>query len=478
MKQKTKMLRFLTLFLFSGLCSLSAAWAQSPHAFSYQAVVRNASNQLVANTNIGMQVSILQGAIDGPALYIETHEATTNNNGLVTIEVGNGTTLGNFLLIDWADGPYYIKTEIDLNGYNEYTITGVSQLLSVPYALHAASAASFTGQLNEADPVFLGSPANGISVTDVSNWNTAFGWGNHQGLYKPVSYLPTWSEILYHPFSILGATHNQILRYNEVSGKWVNVTPNFLVTESQDIAEVLDQGNDAGNQKILNVNQQAIGTGNPSPSAALEIQSTTQGFLPPRMSTSQIFSIQNPAEGLVVYNTDNKMLNLFDGENWVDMNGNSALKVGNFYGGGYIFYLDVSGFHGLICNAEDIIQTQWGCNDPDELISGADGIALGTGEQNTIDIVTQCTTPFYAAKLCDDMFFQGYDDWFLPSQDEMLLIYSELHENGIGNFTNTQYWTSTQVSVDQAISIDFETGAVVSELKDNMEITVRAVRAF
>jgi hypothetical protein len=112
-------------------------FAQSPGRMSYQAVVRDSAGDLVQSLPVGMQISILQGSI-GPSVFTETHAASTNINGLVSIEIGGGTvTYGDFDTIHWENGPYFIKTETDPLGGVVYTITGVSQLLSVPYALYA-----------------------------------------------------------------------------------------------------------------------------------------------------------------------------------------------------------------------------------------------------------------------------------------------------------------------------------------------------
>lgn len=92
---------------------MTVLFAQAPEKFSYQAVVRNASNALVANTSVGVRVSVLQG----DAMYVETHTAVTNANGLLTIEIGGGNVQqGSFAGINWADGPYFLKTETDLDG--------------------------------------------------------------------------------------------------------------------------------------------------------------------------------------------------------------------------------------------------------------------------------------------------------------------------------------------------------------------------
>jgi hypothetical protein len=142
--------------------------AQSPQKMSYQAVIRNSNGQLVTNTVIGMQISIVQGSENGTVVYSEIQTPATNANGLVTTEIGG---MNGFNAIDWANGPYFIKTEADLNGGTNYTITGTNQLLSVPYALHSKSAENLTGTIIESDPVFLASPAGGVTSNDITNWN-------------------------------------------------------------------------------------------------------------------------------------------------------------------------------------------------------------------------------------------------------------------------------------------------------------------
>lgn len=125
----------ITVFITSAFI-----YAQSPDMMSYQAVVRDNNDDLVANQAVGMQISILQGSASGTAVYEETHTPTTNDNGLVSVVIGNGTVVsGDITTIDWENGPYYIKSETDPTGGTNYTLTGSSELLSVPYALHAKS---------------------------------------------------------------------------------------------------------------------------------------------------------------------------------------------------------------------------------------------------------------------------------------------------------------------------------------------------
>lgn len=122
------------------LCSFTMVFAQAPQKMSYQSVIRKADGTLVTNTSVSIKISILQGSSSGTASYVETQTTTTNINGLATIEIGGGTPVtGTFTGINWASGTYFIKTETDPTGGTNYTISGTSQLLSVPYALYAGS---------------------------------------------------------------------------------------------------------------------------------------------------------------------------------------------------------------------------------------------------------------------------------------------------------------------------------------------------
>ena len=128
--------------LFSLLFLLTTAtlWAQAPQRMSYQSIIRDGSNVVVASTTVGVKISLIQGTSTGSVVYSETHRKPTNTNGLLSLEIGDGTAiLGTFAGIDWANGPYLIKTETDPTGGTNYSIPGIAALNSVPYALFSAN---------------------------------------------------------------------------------------------------------------------------------------------------------------------------------------------------------------------------------------------------------------------------------------------------------------------------------------------------
>ena len=128
--------------ILAGILLTVSVFAQAPQKMSYQAVIRNNSNTLITSTPVGMQISILQGSASGTAVYVETQMPITNANGLVSLEIGSGNPVtGSFATINWATGPYFIKTETDTTGGTAYTIVGTNELMSVPYALHAKTVA-------------------------------------------------------------------------------------------------------------------------------------------------------------------------------------------------------------------------------------------------------------------------------------------------------------------------------------------------
>ena len=153
-----------------------------------------------------------------------------------------------------------------------------------------------------------------------------------------------------------------------------------------------------------------------------------------------------------------------------------TLLYGTPYAGGLVFYLDTSGEHGLVCAEVDQSDfAPWGCQNV--FIPGADGITVGTGQENTDSIVSHCLTSGIAARICDSLVLNGYSDWFLPSRDELQLMYDNLEISGLGNFTNAAYWSSTEMTNVYAWQVVFSTGFSQGTGKSSNAL-VRAVRKF
>lgn len=244
-QQFYRYLFFYFLFFWTAIQGTS----QIPNRFSYQAVIRNSNGDLLVNKNISVRISILEGS--SSSIYTEDHSTTTNSNGLVSIQIGGGkTVLGDFNTVDWSKGALFIKTEVDLKGGNTYTLSSVTQLLTVPYALHAKFAEnSIPGPKGDRGPQGpagkdgsqgipgkdgIQGPAgkdgdSKVKDADILNWNDAsskaklvYGWGNHQLLYKPIWYSPDWMEIINKPFELNFPKHNQIVIYDSIKMLWVN----------------------------------------------------------------------------------------------------------------------------------------------------------------------------------------------------------------------------------------------------------------
>ena len=148
-------------------------FAQSPEKMSYQAIIRDRDNSLVTNSKISLKIIIHQGSTTGTDVYQENHSVQTNDNGLVSLEIGTGMIVtGNFSKIAWENGPYFIETQVDIAGGTNYNIIGISQLLSVPYALHAKTAEKLVG-INGTNPykalIIPLTASRNIADSDVNN---------------------------------------------------------------------------------------------------------------------------------------------------------------------------------------------------------------------------------------------------------------------------------------------------------------------
>jgi len=196
------------------LICLIYTWGQAPQKFNYQAVVRDNAGNIVSEQAVGIKISILQGAVDGTVVYSETHSPTTSSLGLVTLEIGGGTTSDDFSAIDWGGNIYFLKVEMDATGGTTYTEMGTNQILSVPYAVHSKTAENvFSGDYLDLSNV----PTSVSTFTNDAGYLTSFTETD-----------PLFSNL----FSIISPVDNQLLKYSSVTSKWENWISNFLTTEA------------------------------------------------------------------------------------------------------------------------------------------------------------------------------------------------------------------------------------------------------
>jgi hypothetical protein len=230
-----------------------------------------------------------------------------------------------------------------------------------------------------------------------------------------------------------------------------------------------------------------------SASAVLEVSSTTQGFLPPRMTYAQKTAIVSPPQGLMIYCTNcgtNGEPEYFNGTSWVNMVGGTAASVpitlGSTHEGGKVFYIFQQGdpgyvegeTHGLIAAPSDIPSNTYRIF-PSCYANYGTSTALGTGAANTTKILACTADNENAAKLVDALTYGGYSDWYLPSKDELNLLYLNRISAG-NNFADNQYWSSSEVSFGMythAWYQFFTDGGQGPEGK-NYQKGVRAIRSF
>lgn len=172
--------RFLILSQFVWLAAAQPSPCQDvPDGMSWQAVVRNAQNELVTNQRIGIRVSIRQGSASGGVVYQETHSVQTNANGLASLVIGQGyAESGSYTAIDWSAGPFFVQTETDVNGGSNYTITSTTQMMTVPFAYYAERAGNaFSGDYADLEGV----PADIVHTGDLATVATSGDYADLSG---------------------------------------------------------------------------------------------------------------------------------------------------------------------------------------------------------------------------------------------------------------------------------------------------------
>ena len=451
-------MRRLYAILFLVILS-AGTFAQSPQKMSYQAVIRNSSDQLVNTHAVGMRISILQGTETGAAVYVETQIPTTNTNGLVSIEIGEGTPVsGIFADIDWSAGPYFLKTETDPAGGTSYSITGTSQLLSVPYSLYSKTAENFV---------------SGTSTGDMQYWNGS-SWvllprgEAGQVLTINDSDIPQWknaTSVSLLPAIVTNVNSTNVHEFTATISGTVN--PNGLMTSvyieyglttSYGVEEWYEEDYLYGNSDIIvSINLPQENGGHYS-----------NPFLIPGTTYHYRMVVENP-------------VGITRGPDMTFTTATTTVTVGQSYQEGivaYIFHPDDPGYvegqtHGLVAAPGDqSTGIQW--YNGSYTTIGAYGQDIGTGNSNTNMIVANQGVGSYAAKLCYDLVLGAYSNWYLPSHYELDKILS--NKLAIGGFADEYYWSSTEDGQTTAHASDDEGSGWAAGKEETLR--VRAIHSF
>ncbi len=433
-------------------------FAQAPQKFSYQAVIRNASNQLIGNQIVGLKVSIIQGSPSGNSVFSELHAPLTNSNGLISIEIGGGSPInGNINSIDWANGPFFIQTETDIDGGNNYTITAISQLMSVPYALYALNSGSnIPGPQGAQGPQGLAGPAGPqgpIGLTGATGQQGPIGLTGPTGATGPQG-----------PIGLTGATgvtgQQGPIGLTGPAGATGPQGPIGLTgaTGPQGPIGLTGPAGATGTQGPIGL------TGAPGPQGGQGLIGATgpQGPPGPQLPGSFEHFIGEQFEGGVVFHL------------WKDSAGEE---------------------HGLIVDLVDLsISQQWS-----NIISasvGPNAQSTWDGLSNSIAIVNQAGHVNSAALLCLNNSNGGQNDWYLPAIDELEILYnnrmvvnSTLRSISGGselkklneNLIFIVYWSSTELLENNAWEYFFATGTADYFYGDYGKSSlnyVRSVRRF
>jgi len=294
-----------------------AVSAQVPQAFRYQAVARDASGNILANKQISVRITIHDSSATGTALYVENHKEGTNDFGLFSISIGRGLPVsGTFAAIPWAAGEKWMQTEIDPLGGSAYSDMGTAQLLSVPYALYAASTSSSSyteDSTNELQTLSISgndlSISLGNTVSLPSSFNTGF---NLNGTTLSITDGGGTLNVDLSTISGGGGSGWQL-----TGNSGTNASTNFVGTT--DNTDLVFRTNNTEKMRLTGSGSLGVGTASPAASAKVDITSTTQGVLFPSMSSAQRQAIAAPSTGLLVYDLSGNILMQYNGNRWLEV---------------------------------------------------------------------------------------------------------------------------------------------------------------
>jgi hypothetical protein len=482
------------LFSFVFLCFCVVVSAQSPDLISYQAIIRNSSNQLIVSAPVGVRVSLLQGSATGTVVFRETYNPNpvTNSNGLLGLNIGSGVSIiGSFAQVNWSQGPYFVQVEADPSGGTNYSISSVSQLLSVPYALHAKTA-DVPGLPGPQGPQGIqGVPGNDgatgpqgpqgtqgpIGLTGAAGPQGVPGNDGATGPQGPQGSFPSgtqpgemnyWNGTTW--VSVPPGTNGQVLTFCNGVPSWNGCFPSVITTPVSNITlNSIVTGGNVVSQGLSSVTARGVAYGTATNPTTLN--NTTSNGSGTGLYTTNLTGLTPGTTYYVRAYATNSVGTSYGNE--LGFTTIPPLAIGTNYAGGIVFYVDSTGEHGLVCASSDQGVFQWGCCGTNISTS----TAFGAGMANTLAIVNGCSDRPIAASVCNDLVLNGYNDWYLPSRDELSLMYQNLWTQNLGNFSNNNYLSSSQCYSCCAAGVNGSNG-MVSAAGKNYGYQVRAVRAF
>jgi len=478
------------LFIF--LCLPFIGFTQTvPQGINYQAVARDANGDVLMNQALTIQFSVISDITTSAVSWQETHSVSTNDYGLYTAIVGQGTATSvgssaTFDVIDWGVSNHLLKVEVDYGG--GLIDMGTTAFMSVPYSLYSANpgpqgvagldgtngttgAAGSDGAdgTNGTNGAVGAQGLQGIAGSDGANGN--HGTNGTNGADGAVG-----AQGIQGVVGTTGNTGSQGTTGN-TGAAGTDGTNGIDGTNGVDGAVGA-----VGAQGIQGVVGTIGNTGSQGTTGNTGSQGTTGN------TGAQGATGQQGIQGIAGTNgVDSAMVASMIAAA-VTNNPTQPAQIGEYREGGIVFWIDYSGQHGLVCDLQDLPQAQWGCFG--NAIPGADGQVYGAGIQNTIDILASCYDIGIAAALCASSTAQGYNDWFLPSKyalENLFLernnIYFSLIMNGGSFFEQQPYWSSMEdygssMAWAQNFNIGYGGNNPSYSIPKSSYLNVRAVRAF